>query len=105
MCASFLLDHRQEIQRAIEKGSVIIMDRGVRALATVAAQDDAYRRELFPYPLEPLRTCRSKDPSGRAEAVRVALEQRLPETCVPPRPNACRRASQRSRNVRRRLSC
>ena len=89
--APFLFDHRQEMQRAIEKGSVITVDRGIRALATVAAQDDAYRRELFPYLLEHLRACRPKDLPGRAEAVLAAvdgahrdafiavLEQRVPD--------------------------
>ena len=89
--APFLFDHRQEIQQAIEKGSVITVDRGIRALATVAAQDDAYRRKLFPYLLDHLRTCRPKDLPGRAEGVLVAvdeahrdafisvLEQRMPD--------------------------
>ena len=97
--APFLFEHRQEIQRAIEKGSVITVDRGIRALATVAAQDDTYRRELFPYLLEHLRTCRPKDLPGRAEAVLTAvdathrdafiavLEQRLPDM----RPTQARR--------------
>ena len=89
--APFLFEHRQEIQDAIARGSVITVDRGIRALATVAGQDDAYRQELLPYLLEHLRTCRPKDVPARAEAVLAAvdtthrdafiavLEQRLPD--------------------------
>jgi hypothetical protein len=75
LCAPFLFDHRQEIQRAIEKGSVITVDRGIRALATVAVQDDAYRRELIPYLLNHLRVCPPKDLPGRAEGVLVAVDE------------------------------
>ena len=89
--APFLFEHRQEIQEAIARGSVITVDRGIRALAAVAGQDDAYRQELLPYLLDHLRTCRPKDLPGRAEAVLAAvdaahrdafiavLEQRLPD--------------------------
>jgi len=72
--APFLFEHREEIQQAIAKGSVITVDRGIRALAAVAAQDDAYRAALLPYLLEHLRTCRPKDLPGRAEAVLPAVD-------------------------------
>ncbi len=72
--APVLFQHRQEIQRAIDQGSVITVDRGIRALATVAAQDEAYPRELFPYLLAHLQTCRPKDLPARAEAVLAAVD-------------------------------
>ena len=73
--APALFEHRQEIQRAIDQGSVITVDRGIRALATVAAQDAAYRRELFPFLLAHLQTCRPKDLPARAEAVLIAVDE------------------------------
>jgi len=89
--AEELFARRREITAAVLRGSVITVDRGIRALATVAAQDDEYRRELFPYLLDHLRACRPKDLPGRAEGVLVAvdeahrdafisvLEQRMPD--------------------------
>ncbi len=72
--APALFQHRQAIQRAIDQGSVITVDRGIRTLSTVAAQDAAYRRALFPYLLAHLHTCRPKDVPARAEAILAAVD-------------------------------
>jgi len=73
--APVLFEHRQAIQRAIDQGSVITVDRGIRALATVAAQDEAYRQALFPYLLAHLQTCRPKDVPARAEAILAVVDE------------------------------
>ena len=72
--APLLFEYRREIQRAIEKGSVITIDRGIRTLAKVAAQDEVYRRKLFPYLLAHLQTCRPKDVPARAEDILLAVD-------------------------------
>ena len=89
--APILFRHRDDIQQAIDRGSVITVDRGIRALGLVAAQDVRYRQALFPYLLEHLATCRPKDVPARAEAILPAvdgenkaaflqaLEKRLPD--------------------------
>ena len=72
--ADVLYEHRGEIERAIEHGSVITVDRGIKALAAVAARRAPYRAEILPYLLEHLKTCRPKDVPQRAEAIVKAVD-------------------------------
>jgi hypothetical protein len=69
-----LFDHRDDIQQAIEKGSVITVDNGIKALAIVASKQAEYRDELFPYLLKHLATCRPKDVPQHAEEILVAVD-------------------------------
>jgi len=68
-----LFEQRDEIIRAIDHGSVITVDRGIQALVIVASKDDTYRKELFPYLLNHLATCRPKDVAQHAEKTLVAV--------------------------------
>lgn len=56
-----LFAHRQSIEKAIEFGSVITVDAGIKTLARVAASKQEFNLELFPYLLQHLQNCRSKD--------------------------------------------
>ncbi len=69
-----LFAHRAEIESAVDAGSVITQDNGVKALAAVAAAGPAYRAELLPYLLRHLERCRPKDVALRAEAVVQAVD-------------------------------
>jgi hypothetical protein len=71
--ADEIYPHVAEIQAAMEGGSVITRDNGVKVLAEVAAQQAAYRRKLFPYLLKHLETCRPKDVPQHAEKIVVAV--------------------------------
>ena len=71
--AARLYEHWEEIRTAIEKGSVITVDRGIKALSVIAGQSDEYREEIFPYLLEHLKTCRPKDVPRDAEAILAAV--------------------------------
>jgi len=73
LTAPMLYEHRSDIQVAIEKGSVITVDRGIQALSTTAAQKDEYKSDLFPYLLDHLKTCRPKDVARHAEAILAAV--------------------------------
>ena len=73
--APVLYGRHREIEAAIDKGSVITADRGIRALSRVAAQDGGYRDALFPYLLAHLKSCRPKDAPQRAEAVLAAVDR------------------------------
>lgn len=64
---------RREIQEVIESGSVITIDNGIKALAIVALQQDAYRKTLFPYLLKHLANCRPKDVPQHSEKILVAV--------------------------------
>ncbi|MGZ3673776.1 MAG: hypothetical protein ACXVCO_05655 [Ktedonobacterales bacterium] len=59
--------HLDEIEKVMDKGSVITMDNGVQALARAASKNEKYGREILPYLLEHLSTCRPKDVAQHAE--------------------------------------
>ncbi|MBU4224343.1 MAG: hypothetical protein KKC71_00785 [Chloroflexi bacterium] len=64
---------RDEIQKVMDKGSVITVDNGVKIMALVASHNKAYGREIFPYLLNHLRTCRPKDVPQHSEKIVVAV--------------------------------
>jgi hypothetical protein len=68
-----LYAQRDAILAAMERGSVITVDHGVRCLSTVAASDPRRRRVLLPLLLERLRTCRPKDVPQHAEHIARAV--------------------------------
>jgi len=91
MKAAELFEYRGVIQEAMERGSVITMDNGVKTLALIAAGNAARSTSLFPYLLRHLETCRPKEIPQHAEKTLVAvsadncsnfirvLEKRIPE--------------------------
>ena len=74
--AQELYARRDEIERAIERGSVITCDRGIRALAGVGAHSGAYGDAVMPFLLRHLESCRSKDVPQRAESASAAVSGR-----------------------------
>lgn len=73
LAADDLFPLRDKIIKAVEKGSVITVDGGVMTLAGIAAKDAEYNRELFPYLLNLLKTCRPKSVPQYAEKIMVAV--------------------------------
>ncbi|MFZ5909776.1 MAG: hypothetical protein ACOYYU_07170 [Chloroflexota bacterium] len=73
LAAAELYPRWDEIRKAMDAGSVITKDAGVLALAGVASADPAYNREIFPYLLEHLRTCRPKDVPQHSEKTLPAV--------------------------------
>jgi hypothetical protein len=72
--ADELFPHVREIEQVMDAGSVITRDCGVRILVQIAAQDEAYRREIFPYLLSHLATCRPKDVAQHSEKSLPAVD-------------------------------
>ena len=68
-----LFAHVEVIQQAIERGSVITVDNGIKTLARIAASNAAYNQVIFPYLLRHLDTCRPKDVPQHAESIVVAV--------------------------------
>src|SRR5262245_15614677 len=58
--AAELFEYRNAILEAMEHGSVITIDNGVKTLALIAAGGAARSKSLFPYLLRHLETCRPK---------------------------------------------
>lgn len=65
--ADFIHAHLGEIQKVMGQGSVITVDNGIVALARAASQNAACNRDVFPYLLNHLQTCRPKDVAQHAE--------------------------------------
>lgn len=64
--------HMDKITHAMEHGSVITMDNGVKILARVAATKEEYNPKIFPYLIEHLENCRPKEIAQHAESTLVA---------------------------------
>jgi hypothetical protein len=71
--ADALYPYVPEIQKAMQKGSVITVDNAVLTLAGIASSSDARRREIFPSLLDHLKTCRPKDVPQHAEKTLIAV--------------------------------
>jgi hypothetical protein len=77
--AERLFAQRALIFETMANGSVITMDNGIQVLAGVASAAAEYNRELFPFLLNHLRTCRTKEVAQHGERISVAvLTTRLP---------------------------
>jgi hypothetical protein len=93
--ADELFGHVHEIEKAMNTGSVITVDNGVKTLAGIAAARTEYQAEILPYLLEHLAKCRLKEVPQHAESTYMAvsgdyikpyrdiLEKRLPEMTPP----------------------
>jgi len=68
-----IFENRAEIIKAMEKGSVITLDNGIKTLAKVASTEDEYHQELFSFLMEQLRNCRSKSVPQYAESIYCAV--------------------------------
>jgi hypothetical protein len=73
LCADELYPRTADIQKAVDRGSVITIDAGVLTLSRIAAVMPDYNQAIFPYLLSHLRTCRPKDTAQRAEKVLTAV--------------------------------
>ena len=74
--ADKVFPHVDEIIKTMEAGSVITMDNGIRALALVASKKDEYRQVIFPYLIDHLKTCRTKEVPQHAEKTLPAVSSR-----------------------------
>jgi hypothetical protein len=71
--ADVLYRHLDEIKRAMDSGSIITKDNGVKTLADVASAKAEYNKVIFPYLLEHLKTCRPKDVPQHSEKTLPAV--------------------------------
>ncbi|MFQ5652791.1 MAG: hypothetical protein ACE5IY_22900 [bacterium] len=89
--AEDIFQYDNEIKKALETGSVITVDNGVKTLAIIASTKDEHRKKIFPYLLKHLGTCRPKEVPQHSEKILVAvnaknkrefidlLEKRMPD--------------------------
>jgi len=71
-----IFDDFHDITRAIEKGSVITRDNGIKTLAIVASVNKKYNKAIFPFLIGHLKKCRPKDVPQHAEHIFVAVDSK-----------------------------
>jgi len=65
--------HLSEIKKAKETGSVITVDNAISTLAYTAAANAKYNKEIFPYLLKHLSSCRPKEVPQHSEKTLPAV--------------------------------
>lgn len=68
-----IFESRDRVTTAMREGSVITIDNGVKVLAHVAAASPVYEQELFPFLLDHLKRCRTKEVPQHAESTLVCV--------------------------------
>ncbi|MBM7610408.1 hypothetical protein JOD29_003690 [Lysinibacillus composti] len=68
-----LMENLKTILSAIKVGSVITVDKGILTLAKLAAVNKENNEIIFPYLLEHLKSCRSKEVPQHAESTLIAV--------------------------------
>lgn len=71
--ADKIFENINTIFDTVKTGSVITIDNGIKTLARVASTNDQYNKKIFPFLIEHLRTCRSKDIPQHAESISIAV--------------------------------
>ncbi len=71
--ADMIYENLDRIYTAMNQGSVITKDNGIKVLATIASQNKQYEKAIFPYLLDHLKTCRPKEVCQHAESTFVAV--------------------------------
>ncbi|MBN2103232.1 hypothetical protein JW835_04240 [bacterium] len=71
--AEEIFNNRERIMTAIEKGSVITVDAGIKTLSRVAASGEHTSKILFPYLIGRLKICRPKSVAQYSESIFCAV--------------------------------
>jgi hypothetical protein len=70
-----IYENIDQIYVAMENGSVITIDNGIKALAIVAAQNQLYNEKISPFLIHHLQTCRPQEVPQHAEKSMPAVNQ------------------------------
>lgn len=68
-----LMEHLHTIKLAIKNGSVITVDKGILTLALLASINKENNDKIFPFLMEHLNTCRTKEIPQHAESILMAI--------------------------------
>lgn len=68
-----LMNRLHDIKLAIKIGSVITADKGILTLATLATVNEQNHERIFPFLIEHLKTCRTKEVPQHAESILMAI--------------------------------
>jgi len=73
--AKEIFEQREAIKKALEKGSVITADAGIKTISQVATSGRKYNKVLFPYLIECIKTCRPKSVAQYTESIFEAVSE------------------------------
>jgi len=73
LCPDEVFEHLDDVKKAMNGGSVITKDNGVKVLADTASANDKYNKAIFPYLLKHLSSCRPKDVPQHSEKTLPAV--------------------------------
>lgn len=68
-----MMDHLETLFATIKKGSVITVDKGILTLAKLASVNSQYNERIFPFLLDHLGTCRTKEIPQHSESILLAV--------------------------------
>jgi len=69
-----IYENLDDIYSAMEKGSLITIDNGVKILSKLALKSAEYRNRIFPYLINHLQTCRPKDIPQHSESILISVD-------------------------------
>jgi hypothetical protein len=70
-----IMDHLETVFYAVKNGSVITIDKGIITLAKLAAVNKQNNERIFPFLLQHLETCRSKEVPQHSESTLPAVTE------------------------------
>ena len=68
-----LMKHLHTIKLATKTGTVITVDKGIFTLAKLASVNEQNHQQIFPFLIEHLKTCRTKEVPQHAESIVMAI--------------------------------
>jgi len=73
---SEIYESRKTIMKAVDSGSVITAERGLKALSIAASAEKKFSVDIMPFLLERLRLCRPRDVAMYAEYISAAVNEK-----------------------------
>ncbi|HWL24082.1 MAG TPA: hypothetical protein VNR38_10095 [Ureibacillus sp.] len=73
--AEILMEQLHEIQLAVKVGSVITVDKGIITLAKLASASKENNERIFPFLIEHLKNCRTKEVPQHAESTLISINE------------------------------
>lgn len=74
--AEEIYENLDAIYLVMQEGSVITVDNGVKVLSKLAIVKEEYNRSIFPYLINHLRDCRSKEIPQHSESILIAVNSK-----------------------------
>lgn len=71
-----IFENLESIINTVNKGSVITVDGGIKALSIVASKDETYSKKIFPFLIKHLKECPPKEVAPHSESILLAVDEK-----------------------------